>query len=105
LLAQLMPVLQGIGAAQKNLADTSASSGGVAGDTAAALTNLQAALEGFDIHAKEIADELLPLAQGTAAYSTIESLIACIDSFDFGGALDILRENESAIIELKKTDD
>jgi signal transduction histidine kinase/DNA-binding response OmpR family regulator/HPt (histidine-containing phosphotransfer) domain-containing protein len=64
LLAQLMPVLQGIGAAQKNLADTSASSGGVAGDTAAALTNLQAALEGFDIHAKEIADELLPLAQG-----------------------------------------
>jgi HPt (histidine-containing phosphotransfer) domain-containing protein len=100
LLAQLTPVLQGIAAVQKKLVGTAVRSGGGVDDSSAALLNLREALENFDITAKDIIEELLPTARGTPAYATIESLVACIDSFDFSGALDILRDNEAVIVKI-----
>ena len=103
LLKELAPVLQGIGAAPQQLAGNSPRSG-AAGDNRAALNKLRAALENFDINAKDIVGELLPAAPGTPAYATIESLVACIDSFDFNGALDILRDNELAIAKINEAE-
>ena len=100
LLVELMPVLAGIDAARKDLVDTSPSSVGVARERRAVLTDLREALENFDASAKDIVDELQAAARETPAHAAIESLVACIDSFDFGGALDILQENEAAIAEI-----
>ncbi len=103
LLTALAPVLHSIGAAPQQLAGNSPRSG-AAGDNRAALTRLQEALENFDITAKDIVAESLPAAPGTPAYTIIESLVACIDSFDFSGAQDILRDNELVIAKMNEAE-
>ena len=95
-LSELVPVLQGIGALSQDRVGTSARTSAV--DSGAVLKKLRQALEESEVDATDIAAELLLCAQGTPAYSSVESLVDCLDSFDFDGALDILRDNEAAIL-------
>jgi signal transduction histidine kinase/DNA-binding response OmpR family regulator len=102
LLVVLVPVLQGIGAAEPDLTGTSVSSDVGALDIGVALENLRKALENFDVGARDIADELLQVAMGTPVSEIIQSLLKYLDSYDFSAALDILVENESAILQITK---
>jgi HPt (histidine-containing phosphotransfer) domain-containing protein len=106
MLAELEPVFKGIGALPQDQASTSDSTGTGAGaaNSRAALTKLRQALEEFDVDATDIAAELLLNAQGTPAYPAIESIVDCLHSFDFSGALDILRDKEAAILAIKDED-
>ena len=68
------------------------------------MTDLREALENYDTSAQDIVDGLQAAAQGTPAYAAIESLVACVDSYDFDGAMDILRENEAAFALISEAD-
>ena len=102
-LAALEPVLQSIGALQQDLASSSGRAEASALDSRAALAKLQQALEEFDVDASDIAAELLLCAQGTPACKPVEAIVECLDSFDFSGAMDILRDNEAVILEINAT--